>query len=61
MTRTIRSAACFLTSIAVLTIAALLAGWPAVADAADGSIVGWGSQVVGVDLSADFVAVAAGG
>lgn len=28
---------------------------------AGGSIVGWGSQVVGVDLSGPFVAVAAGG
>jgi hypothetical protein len=31
------------------------------AQAPQGAIVGWGSQVVGVDLSAGFVAVAAGG
>ena len=39
-------------------------GWKgakmAVAQPAQGSIVGWGSQVIGVDLSQGFVAVVAG-
>ena len=38
----------------------LLAAGATRAEDGNGSIVGWGSQVVGVDLSADFVAVAAG-
>ena len=52
-----------------LNLAVKVCVWPAVvllaagsgwAQEGDGSIVGWGGQVVGVDLSADFVAVAAG-
>ncbi|MCH7808115.1 MAG: hypothetical protein IIB60_02720, partial [Planctomycetes bacterium] len=42
-------------------IVSLTAAGTTSAQDGDGSIVGWGSQVVGVDLSADFVAVAAGG
>jgi hypothetical protein len=38
----------------------LVISLPAVAAAQGGSIVGWGRQVVGVDLGAGFVAVAAG-
>ncbi|HDZ44665.1 MAG TPA: hypothetical protein ENH80_12085, partial [Phycisphaerae bacterium] len=41
-------------------LAGLLAPASAWAQNGNGSIVGWGSQVVGADLSADFVAVAAG-
>jgi len=44
----------FLIAVVVLMLAASLSAW------ASGSIVGWGGQVVGVDLSAGFVAVAAG-
>ena len=42
----------------LLTVVVLTAG-PSSAQA-DGSIVGWGDQVVGVNLDAGFVAVAAG-
>ena len=41
--------------VATVTAAAIV-----IADPPQGSIVGWGSQVVGVDLSSGFVAVAAG-
>ena len=39
----------------VWAIVGLLAAGTARAQEGDGSIVGWGVQVVGVDLSADFV------
>jgi len=42
----------------VLIAIALCAGWVEVAGAEDGSIVGWGDVVVGVDLSGGFAAIA---
>ena len=39
----------------------MLGAYPAWGEATAGSIVGWGSHVVGVDLSSGFTAVAAGG
>ncbi len=44
-------------SLLLLLMAAM---WTANAQAQTGSIVGWGSQVVGVDLSGPFIQVAAG-
>ena len=41
-------------------VVGVFAGRTASAQDGHGSIIGWGSQVVGADLSADFVAVAAG-
>ncbi|MHC4066106.1 MAG: fibronectin type III domain-containing protein, partial [Planctomycetota bacterium] len=46
--------------VCVWSIVGLSAAGPAWAQDGNGSIVGWGEQVVGVDLSADFVAVAGG-
>ena len=43
-----------------LVIAACLACCAGAAEGSQGSIIGWGSQVVGVDLTHGFVAVAAG-
>ncbi|MCK4873999.1 MAG: hypothetical protein KAS72_14855, partial [Phycisphaerales bacterium] len=45
---------------AFVALVSLLIAAPDTANAAAGSIVGWGSQVVGVDLSGGFVSVAAG-
>ncbi|MCK4343508.1 MAG: hypothetical protein KAY37_17480, partial [Phycisphaerae bacterium] len=47
--------------VCVWAIVGLLTAGMGWADYPDGSIVGWGGQVFGVDLSADFVAVAGGG
>ena len=49
------------TKLFTWTILALSFAQMAQAQDGHGSIVGWGEQVVGADLSADFVAVAAGG
>jgi hypothetical protein len=46
--------------VCVWAIVGLLAAGPAWGQGGNGSIVGWGSPVVGVDLSTDFVAVAGG-
>jgi hypothetical protein len=50
------------TPLAIVTaaFAAVLLSQRTLAQDSQGSIVGWGAQVVGVDLSADFVAVAGG-
>ena len=48
-------------TLTALLIFALLAAFCAQTTFADGSIIGWGSQVVGVDLSSGFVKVADGG
>lgn len=46
--------------VVVASALVLLGTAVAVGQNQDGSIVGWGSQVVGVDLGRDFAAVAAG-
>ena len=48
-------------NVCVWAIVGLSAAGPAWGQDGQGAIVGWGSQVVGVDLTADFVAVAGGG
>ncbi|MCK4341704.1 MAG: hypothetical protein KAY37_08285, partial [Phycisphaerae bacterium] len=53
MRRVIGTIAC---SLLVALLMTPLAG----ADYGDGSIIGWGQQVVGGDMSADFVSVAGG-
>ncbi|MHC4676206.1 MAG: hypothetical protein ACYTBZ_27255, partial [Planctomycetota bacterium] len=48
-------------SLGFVQVLAAIVLWALPAKAhAEGSIVGWGSQVVGVDLDSGFVAVAAG-
>ena len=47
-------------NVCVPAIVGLMSAGTAWAQDGHGSIVGWGAQVVGVDLSADFVAVAGG-
>jgi len=50
-----------MTRMLCLSLAGLLPTQTALAGLPEGSIIGWGSQVVGVDLDRGFVAIGPGG